>query len=224
MNASADPRTRRLKRRKPTHANASESESASTVSFGWTVTASSAKYPAAIAASVAARPSMLSSRLNAFVIPTSQITPSGTAIQSLATSSTVEPAPERDRRGAELRAELRPGGQRVQVVDEPCEKQQRAAAEDAPELRRWARAHRSRARRATPASSPAKIPRPPTSGVVLLVPAIVAGRGGEAAEDGEASATQITAYEAARAAIAASAITKAKGKGGLLARCVPWPT
>ena len=37
-----------------------------------TVTASIAKKPNAIAASVAARPSMLSSRLNAFVTPTSQ--------------------------------------------------------------------------------------------------------------------------------------------------------
>ena len=91
MNASADPRTLRLKRRKPTHASASESASTSTVSFGWTVTASSAKYPDAIAASVAASPSMLSSRLNAFVIPTSQITPSGTAIQSLPINSTLSP-------------------------------------------------------------------------------------------------------------------------------------
>ena len=36
---------------------------------GWTVTASIAKKPNAIAASVAASPSMLSSRLNAFVTP-----------------------------------------------------------------------------------------------------------------------------------------------------------
>ena len=43
MNAWADPRKLRLKRRKPTHASASESASTSTVSFGWTVTASSAK-------------------------------------------------------------------------------------------------------------------------------------------------------------------------------------
>ena len=52
------------------------------------VTASIAKYAHAIPATVAAIPSMWSSRLNAFVIPTSQTTASGTATQSFLTSST----------------------------------------------------------------------------------------------------------------------------------------
>src|SRR3954462_15645675 len=51
------------------------SESVATRSLGWTVNASIAKNAPAVAASVAARPSMLSSRLKAFVIPTSHTAP-----------------------------------------------------------------------------------------------------------------------------------------------------
>ena len=179
MNAAAGPWRRRLKRRNPTHANASESERASTVSFGWTVTASSAKYPAAIAASVAARPSMLSSRLNALVIPTSQITPSGTAIQSLETSSTVSPLQSARAASSELRAELRPRRQRPEVVDEPGEKQERAAAEDAPELRRGLD-QPGRERDDRPGDEPGEDPDTADERGRLLMPAVVAGRGGEA--------------------------------------------
>ncbi len=72
MKTAAERRGWRLKGRKPTHAAAIAIERASTALFSCTVTASIAKNTAAIAASVAARPSMLSSRLKAFVIPTSQ--------------------------------------------------------------------------------------------------------------------------------------------------------
>ena len=72
MNTAAGLPRRRLKGRKPRHANASDSESALTSGFGSCVKVSTAKYVQAITASVAARPSMLSSRLKAFVMPTSQ--------------------------------------------------------------------------------------------------------------------------------------------------------
>ena len=91
MKTSARPPRRRLNGRKPAHASAPASENASTASFGWTVTASIAKNPNAIAASVAARPSMLSSRLNAFVIPTSQSSAIASASTVLWTSWTVVP-------------------------------------------------------------------------------------------------------------------------------------
>ena len=55
------------------------------------MTASIAKKVAAITASDPARPSMLSSRLKAFVIPTSQSTPSAAARTSFATISTDRP-------------------------------------------------------------------------------------------------------------------------------------
>ena len=51
-----------------------------------------AKNAQAIAARVAASPSMLSSRLNAFVIPTSQTRPSAVAATSLEMISTRTPA------------------------------------------------------------------------------------------------------------------------------------
>ena len=58
----------------------------------WSVAASIAKYLQATAASVAARPSMLSSRLNALVIPTSQTTATIVASRSFPISSTCRPA------------------------------------------------------------------------------------------------------------------------------------
>ena len=81
----------RLNGRKPAHASPSASARASTVSFSCSVSASIAKYPHETTASVAARPSMLSSRLNAFVIPTSQSSPIAHASTSLPTISTSSP-------------------------------------------------------------------------------------------------------------------------------------
>ena len=59
--------------------------------LGWVVNASIAKNAHAMAARVAASPSMLSSRLNAFVIPISQRTPITVAATSLPTISTRTP-------------------------------------------------------------------------------------------------------------------------------------
>ena len=65
--------------RKPRQAKQTPSDKHRDEVARWTVNASIAKNAHAIAASVAARPSMLSSRLKAFVIPTSQTTPSAVA-------------------------------------------------------------------------------------------------------------------------------------------------
>ena len=92
MKTAAGLFRRRLYGRKPMQAKQMPSESTATVLFGWTVKASMAKNRQAIAASVAARPSMLSSRLNAFVIPISQRSPSAVARMSLETISTRTPA------------------------------------------------------------------------------------------------------------------------------------
>ncbi len=74
------------------HAKQMPSDSTATVLLGWTVYASTAKKTQAIAASVAASPSMLSSRLNAFVIPISQIRPSAVATTGFEMISTRMPA------------------------------------------------------------------------------------------------------------------------------------
>ena len=92
-------------------------------------------------------------------------------------------APQRDRSCAELRPELRPGGKRVQVVDEPREEEHRAADQHAPQLR--ARLERTgRERDEGTGEQPGEDPEPADERGLLLVPAIGARRSGEAAEDG----------------------------------------
>ena len=93
------------------------------MSFGWIVTASIAKKANAIAASVAASPSMLSSRLNAFVIPTSQSERERASATHLRVDELdVGAGREHDRRRGDLDAELRERRQRPEVVDSPATK------------------------------------------------------------------------------------------------------
>ena len=92
MKTAAGLRGRKLNGRKPATASASESETTSSRSSEWIVTASIAKNAAAITASVAASPSMLSSRLKAFVMPTSQSRPIAVARTPFETISTRSPA------------------------------------------------------------------------------------------------------------------------------------
>ena len=91
MKTAARRPSRKLYGRNPRHAKSRPSERVATRLLGWTVNASIAKNPHAIAASVAARPSMLSSRLNAFVIPTIQRTPIAVATIPFETISTRTP-------------------------------------------------------------------------------------------------------------------------------------
>ena len=78
----------------------------------WTVTASIAKKPNAIAASVAASPSMLSSRLNAFVTPDEPDDRDRVADDLVADELHVRAGREHDRGGGDLRGELRDRAQR----------------------------------------------------------------------------------------------------------------
>ena len=123
------------------------SESTAIVWLGWIVNASIAKNAQAIAASVAASPSMLSSRLNAFVIPTSQTTPSAVAAMSLEMISTRTPDGEHERRGGALRRELRERREPEDVVEQAGDEEDRAAADDAAELAARGDQRRARARR-----------------------------------------------------------------------------
>ena len=91
MNTEAPRCGLRLNGRNAAHASPSASASARTVSFSCSVSASMAKYPHETIASVAARPSMLSSRLNAFVMPTSHSSPIAHARMSFPTISTFRP-------------------------------------------------------------------------------------------------------------------------------------
>ena len=114
---------------------AGEREAEVRVTGCW-VTASTAKKANAIAASVAASPSMLSSRLNAFEMPISHTTAIASAITSLWTIWTCVPVAEHDRRRTALGGELRravPGAE--EIVGEPGEEDERDPGVDADEPR-----------------------------------------------------------------------------------------
>ena len=125
---------RRLKGRKPRQAPPSASATTSGSSPASWSSAATAKTAQETAASDAARPSMLSSRLKAFVIPTSQTSPSAVASTSLPTISTVSPGGEHDAGRRELGRQLRDRLERVDVVDEAGDEEDRAAAEDPEQL------------------------------------------------------------------------------------------
>ena len=133
MKTSALPPGRRLNGRNPAHASAPASESARIVWLGWIVTASIAKNANAIPASVAASPSMLSSRLNAFVIPTSQRSASAQATTCV-DQLHVGAGREHEDCGRDLQRELRERRHRAQVVDEARDEEDRDAAVDAGDL------------------------------------------------------------------------------------------
>ena len=78
---------------------------------------------------------MLSSRLNAFVIPIDQTTAIASAITSLWTIWTLVPVREHDRRRADLGGELRQRSQVPEIVDEPGEEDERDPGVDADEPR-----------------------------------------------------------------------------------------
>ena len=107
---------------------------------------------------------MLSRRLNAFVIPTSQRRPIAQARTSLPTISTLRPLARTTTAGDDLRAELRDRAEMPEVVDEARDEDDRDAGEDAPQLTRpLDRAGRDGEQDAD--GEPAKIPIPPNSGV-----------------------------------------------------------
>ena len=137
MKTAAGRPERRLKGRNATQAAPRASASGSTMSL-WSLsaTACAANTAHETAASVAARPSMLSSRLKAFVIPTSQTRPISVASDVRVDDLDGQPAREHDPRCGELGRELHPRAERVEVVREPGQEEERAACEDSEQLRR----------------------------------------------------------------------------------------
>ena len=164
MKISAGPWTRRLNGRKPRHAQPIASETTSTRSFGCWVTASIAKANAPIAARVAASPSMLSSRLNAFVIPTSQTSAIATPMIGFATSCTLSPV-ESTTAAAASCAPILTGGLSVRRSSiSPAVKRIRQPAR-IPKSSQLASTAPTATLRLTPARSPATMPTPPSEGV-----------------------------------------------------------
>ena len=169
----------------------------------------------AMTARLPARPSMLSSRLNAFVIPTSQMTPSGHAIQLLVDQLDVVPVGGRSRRRDCARASHR--RQRVHVVDQPARKEQDPGKMPSEAARTPERADATAAQ--IPTVSPAKIPTPPKSGVGTRASArSSARRSSRRAPRWRRSL--IASAEAGRAAIAARVLTSSEGRASLLGPCV----
>ena len=68
---------------------------------------------------------MLSSRLKAFVIPTSQRIASGHATIGVCDELDARPGDDDEHSGGELRAELRERRQRMDVVDQPRDEEHR---------------------------------------------------------------------------------------------------
>jgi hypothetical protein len=128
------------------------------------VNASIAKNPQAIAASVAARPSMLSSRLNAFVMPISQMTPMIVASTGLPTISTRTPEPITSAVAAPCAASFVSGDRRRRSSRSPA-KNTIAQPPRMPPSRPDAGIRPAASAMPTAARSPAMMPMPPRRGV-----------------------------------------------------------
>ena len=207
MNTDAFPRGRRLNGRKPRHATASESASTSTTWLGCCVTASTAKNAAAIVASVAARPSMLSRRLNAFVIPTSQITATMSAMTSLPIICNERPpistqhaartwAPSFTTGPSERTSSAKPATKRIA---EPT----RIAASSFVPGAAPAAMHAP-----IPARKPAKIPTPPRSGVARVCQRSCRGAATTSRPSGDRTTAQITIAATGSPAATATNLTR----------------
>jgi hypothetical protein len=195
-----------LKGRKPAQAKATLSASTSTSLSGCAVTASMAKKAHAIPASVAAIPSMLSSRLNAFVIPTSQTTPIGTAIQSFLTSSTVSPCVSTIAVAPSCAASFASGGNEKASSTSPVTNRSAAARMIATSSELAPIAPKPIAA-PSPATIPAKTPIPPSNGVSRRCQRSRVGLATSTRASGERSAAQIAVAAAGRATAETSEIT-----------------
>ena len=125
---------RRLNGRKPATASASASEITSTSLESPWIAADEAKNAAEITARLPASPSMLSSRLKAFVIPTSQKSADRDREPGAVHDLDVRAGREDDRGASELRGDLGERRQRADVVDQACEEEQARSGEDPDEL------------------------------------------------------------------------------------------
>ena len=114
---------------------------------------------------------------------------------------------ERDRGRAELRGELHDRGQRVDVVDQAGDEEQRGAAEDPEQLLVGVHAAGRRSRRAIPAASPRKMPTPPKVGVACSLQRSPRRVGTiSRCASGERRSAQITKALTGRATAAAAAL------------------
>ena len=207
--AAALPR-RRLKGRKPAHASASASASTNTASLLCIVTASTAKNAAAIPASVAASPSMLSSRLKAFVIPTSQTSATTPARKSFEISpEIVSPLKITSPAAANWAASFGIGPREKRSSSRPATKR----IAHPPRIARSSRlagAAPTATATPTPVKRPVTIPIPPNIGVVRSCQRSSRGAAASRAASGVRSSNQMAAAAAGNAAIAASTFTKQK--------------
>ena len=168
---------------------------------------------------------MLSSRLNAFVMPTSQKIASGHATTCVWISCDARAGREHDHRGGDLQRELQLRRERTQVVDEPGDEEERDPGVDPGELLASAGIAPAATAAQSPTLSPAKMPTPPKSGVGTSCQRSLEGTATSRRCSRVARRSQIASAEAGRAAIAARVLTSAEGRALLLGRvcslCVP---
>jgi hypothetical protein len=195
--------------RNPRHAKSRPSESVATRWLGWTVNASIAKNMHAIAASVAARPSMLSSRLNAFVIPTIQRTPIAVATIPFETISTRTPETSTIAAAAICAKTFAMGERPKMSSTSPAAKMSAQPARMPPSSRL---AGISPAARAIPTATrmPARKPLPPSRGVEVVCQRSARGAATTCRAAGVCSSAQIVSTLAGRAANAAAATVTAQ--------------
>jgi hypothetical protein len=208
---------RRLKGRKPAQASPTASARTSTSRLSCVVEPSMAKYAQAIAAIVAARPSMLSRRLKAFVIPTSQRTAIAVARTSLETICTCRPATTTSAAPATWLASLATGGSARRSSVRPAAK----TIAQPPRMPKssFVGSRASRASAApTPATRPAKSPIPPRSGVCRSCQRSPRGSATTRRPSGERISAQVASAEAGSAKVASAAVIRgSKGRPSLLA-------
>ena len=177
---------------------------------------------------------MLSSRLKAFVIPTSQTIATTRREHVVPDQLDAEPGRRSRSRRGELGRELRERAQVADVVDQPGDEEERERRRGCRAAPRSPRPRRRRRPQPTPASRPARCPTPPKVGVGRVVPALVRRVGDEPLRraTGSGGAPRGRQTATGRAAIVTAALTT-KGRGARLTvarhcltanRCARCPT
>ena len=132
---TAAPRCgRRLNGRKPPHARPSEIASASTVSFSCAVSASIAKYAARDDRQRRGEAVHVVEQVEGVRDADEPEETDGPREDVVPDDLDVQPAREHDDSGGDLRGELRDRAQVAEIVDEPCDEDDRDAGEDPAEL------------------------------------------------------------------------------------------
>ena len=210
MKTIAFPPGRRFSGRKPRQAAPSASESTSTARFGCSVAASTAKYAQAMVASDAASPSMLSSRLKAFAIPTSQTSATTVASTSLPITSTRRPLamtmPAAPNCAPSFASGLR---WRTSSISPAAKRSVQPPTIPQSSPRPWTAPIATATTVA--AAKPAKMPTPPKMGVARSCQRSPDGTATNRAPTEELRSARSTRYEMGRATIAMAALTTWEG-------------